>query len=233
MILADQILEFYRGLNLSHTLLPEDVKALNPYAEAPAEIWQVIENFYRKYYSDSQSRGLILGINPGRFGAGATGIPFTDSYALENHCDIKFPGDTRETSAEFVYMVIDAYGGAEKFYQDWFIGAASPLGFVRKNEKGNWVNWNYYDQKSLFRKVRPFMDEKLKQQNDLCQHPGKAVVLGTGKNYKFLAEINDELRLFDELIPLEHPRYIMQYKRKLVPGYIDKFINTLSRLRTA
>lgn len=214
-------------MNLPDALLPEDVKTLNPYAEASPEIWQVIESFYSKYYSDINPRGLILGINPGRFGAGATGIPFTDSYALEEYCDIHFPGDSRETSAAFVYMVIEAYGGAEKFYQDWFIGAASPLGFVRKNDKGNWVNWNYYDQQSLFRQVRPFMDEKLKQQNKICQKPGKAIVLGTGKNYKFLAQINDELELFDELIPLEHPRYIMQYKRKLVPQYVEKFIETL------
>lgn len=231
MLLADQILKFYGRLDLPDTLLPEDVKALNPYSVASPEVWQVIESFYRKYYSDNQSRGLILGINPGRFGAGATGIPFTDSYALEKYCDLRFPGDTRETSAEFVYLVIEAYGGAEKFYQDWYVGAASPLGFVKKNEKGNWVNWNYYDQPSLFRKVRPFMDEKLKEQNDICKKPGKAIVLGTGKNYKFLAQINDELQLFDELIPLEHPRYIMQYRRKLVPLYIDKFIDTLTRLR--
>ena len=227
MILAEQILEFYRGLDLSDELLPDDVKALNPYADASPEVWQVINSFYHKYYSDNNNRGLILGINPGRFGAGATGIPFTDSYALEQSCDIRFPGDTRETSAEFVYMVIEAYGGPQRFYQDWFIGAASPLGFVRKNERGNWVNWNYYDQPELYRAIRPFMDQKLTRQSEICQKPAKAVVLGTGKNFKFLKDINRELKLFEELVPLEHPRYIMQYKRKKVPEYAEKFVRVL------
>ena len=227
MNLAEQILDFYRGLELRNELLPDDVKALNPYADAPEEVWEVIHAFYYQYYSDSEARGLILGINPGRFGAGATGIPFTDSYTLEEHCNISFPDNTRETSADFVYRVIAAYGGAEKFYQDWFIGAASPLGFVRQNDKGNWVDWNYYDQKSLYRNLRPFIDEKLRHQHRMCKQPPTAIVLGTGKNYQFLNEINGELKLFQKLVPLEHPRYIMQYKRKLVDDYVDKFVRTL------
>lgn len=227
MTLADQILQFYRKLELSVDLLPQDVDVLNPYRNASSEVWEVIEQFYRKYYSDNQPRGLILGINPGRLGAGATGIPFTDSYALEEYCDISFPGETRETSAAFVYMVVEAYGGAEKFYRDWFIGAGSPLGFIKKNEKGNWVNWNYYDQNLLYQAVRPFMDEKLQAQSALCASPETAVVLGTGKNFKFLQKINEDLQLFNNLIPLEHPRYIMQYKRKLVDQYVTRFIATL------
>lgn len=135
MSLAGEILDFYRNLKLPEKGLPKDVGVLNPYADASDELWQVIGQFYHQYYDDDRTRGLILGINPGRLGAGATGIPFTDSYALEEHCNIVFPGDTRETSAAFVYEVIQAYGGAKKFYRDWFIGAASPLGFVRKNER--------------------------------------------------------------------------------------------------
>ncbi len=227
MTLAKQILTFYRELDLNPKLLPAKVEVLNPYANATLEVWKVIEEFYYKYYSDTKPRGLILGINPGRLGAGATGIPFTDSYALEEHCDIKFPGQTRESSASFVYMLIDAYGGAQKFYQDWFIGAVSPLGFVRQNDKGNWVNWNYYDDLSLYKALRPFMDVKLKSQYQLCSEPKTAVILGTGKNHKFLTEINHELELFQKLIPLEHPRYIMQYKRKNLDHYLDKFVTTL------
>ncbi len=227
MSLAEQIIEFYRSLYLNKKDLPENVDVLNTYANASDEVWGVIESFYTKYYSDSRPRGLILGINPGRFGAGATGIPFTDSYTLQEHCDIEFPGSTRETSAAFVYMVIEAYGGAEEFYRDWFIGAGSPLGFVKLNDKGNWVNWNYYDEKSLFQVLRPFINEKLVIQTEICSHPNKAIVLGNGKNYKFLGEVNKDLKLFDQLIPLEHPRYIMQYKRRFLDQYVAKFVETL------
>lgn len=38
------------------------------------ETRQCTEKFYEKYYSDNNQRILILGINPGRFGAGLTGI---------------------------------------------------------------------------------------------------------------------------------------------------------------
>ncbi len=34
-------------------------------------------------------RYLILGINPGRFGGGITGIPFTDPIRLQNICGIE------------------------------------------------------------------------------------------------------------------------------------------------
>ena len=226
-MLAERILEFYTKLHLDPEKLSKDVDVLNPYADPPPEIWEVIKEFYRKYYSDTDPRGLILGINPGRLGAGATGIPFTDSYALEDHCKISFPGTTRESSAGFVYMVIDAYGGPAEFYKDWFIGAASPLGFVKKNKIGNWVNWNYYDSRSQMNLLLPFIQKKLKEQSRLCQDPGKAVVLGTGKNYKSLVEINKNLNLFEELIPLEHPRYIMQYKRRFIEEYIRKFVDIL------
>jgi len=38
------------------------------------ETCRCMEAFYSKYYSDTQERILILGINPGRFGSGITGM---------------------------------------------------------------------------------------------------------------------------------------------------------------
>jgi len=49
---------------------------MNPFRENP-EALIVSGKFYKKYYNDNNPRFLILGINPGRFGAGVTGIPFT------------------------------------------------------------------------------------------------------------------------------------------------------------
>ncbi len=228
MTVADQILNFYNSFTLESTSLPKDVEVMNPYRNAPPEVQDVISRFYHKFYNDSKPRGLILGINPGRLGAGVTGIPFTDSYTLEQHCGISFPLITRETSARFVYEVIDAYGGAESFYSHWFIGAVSPLGYIHKNKKGNWVNYNYYDQKDLEQAVRPFIVENLKKQLALCGNPGSVVVFGTGKNHKFLKELNKSEKLFDRLIALEHPRYIMQYKLKLKEDYVTKFLTKLN-----
>lgn len=231
MSIADQILEFYDRLHLDDKRLPRDVKSMNPYARPPAEVARVIKEFYYKFYDDKEPRGLILGINPGRFGAGVTGIPFTDSYRLQEFCGIEFPTDTRETSSAFVYEVVEAYGGAKKFFKDWFIGAVSPLGFIHKNQKGNWVNYNYYDHPDLEKAVRPSIVEQLKAQKEICDNPSSCVILGTGKNYKYLQKLNRDEQLFEEIIPLEHPRYIMQYKLKRKEEYVSKFLNTLGTVK--
>lgn len=226
--MGDQaILEFYRKLDLDENLLPAKVRVMNPYRENNEEVNRLLEAFYRKYYHDEKARGLILGINPGRLGAGQTGIPFTDTPALREHCELKTNIETRETSSEFVYQMISAYGGPVRFFKDWFIGAACPLGFLHHNEKGNWVNWNYYDEEELYLAVKDFMIEQLKRQKKLCGNPKTAVVWGTGKNFKYLSKLNKEAKLFEKLIPLEHPRYILQYKRRQVDAYILKFLGVL------
>lgn len=224
---SDDILQFYKNLHLPDSHLPKGVKAMNPYQNPNPAVEQVVAEFYERYYSDSKPRGLILGINPGRFGAGITGIPFTDTPALREHCHIAFEPETRETSAEFVYRVIAACGGPAVFYKQWFVGAACPLGFVYKNERGNWVNYNYYDNAELYQAVKPFMISQLKAQLALCGHPQSAVVWGTGKNFQYLSKLNMEAQLFEKLISLEHPRYIMQYKRRQLPHYLQKFKTTL------
>jgi hypothetical protein len=223
----DEILNFYRQLDLSETLLPPKVRVMNPYLGDQPEVNRLLDAFYGKYYSDQESRGLILGINPGRLGAGQTGIPFTDTPALVDHCQIPTEISTRETSSEFVYKVVAAYGGAEAFFKDWFIGAACPLGFIHLNDKDHWINWNYYDQEELFKAVKDFMIAQLRQQIRLCGNPKTAIVWGNGKNAKYLQKLNKEAHLFKELIPLEHPRYIMQYKRRSMDLYIAKFLKVL------
>lgn len=226
-MLAEKILQFYRDLEIDENTLPDKVRVMNPYQGDVSEVDRLLREYYKKYYSDREARGLILGINPGRLGAGQTGIPFTDTPALREICSIPTEIETRETSSEFVYKLVRAYGGPETFFKDWFIGAACPLGFLHFNEKGNWVNWNYYDQEALFEAVKDFMIAKLREQIEICGKPKTAVVWGTGKNMKYLTKINKEAQLFEQLIPLEHPRYILQYKRRQVDQYLDKFLSIL------
>tara|TARA_Y100001978_G_scaffold198431_1_gene210874 strand:+ start:686 stop:1372 length:687 start_codon:yes stop_codon:yes gene_type:complete len=226
-MLKDQILKFYQKLHIDEKLLPEKVRVMNPYQEENPEVERLLQEYYSKFYSDHNPRGLILGINPGRLGAGQTGIPFTDTPALREHCQIETEIETRETSSEFVYKVVESYGGAQAFFGDWFIGAACPLGFLHFNEKGNWINWNYYDQEELYQAVKGYMIEQLRIQAELCGSPTKAVIWGTGKNYKYLKALNKEAQIFEELIPLEHPRYVMQYKRKQLDEYLSKFLRVL------
>ena len=88
---------------------------MNPFQENE-NIISISSSFYKKYYNDNNSRHLILGINPGRFGAGLTGIPFTDPKRLKTNCNIKFNGAlAHELSSVFVYDVINEFGGEIEF----------------------------------------------------------------------------------------------------------------------
>ena len=101
----------------------------------------VVKAFLQKYFNDVRKRKLILGINPGRFGAGITGVNFTAAKQLTDECGIEHPfSNGSELSAEFIYAMIKAYGGPEKFYNKFFIGSVCPLGFVKAGK-----NINYYD----------------------------------------------------------------------------------------
>src|ERR1700748_3079447 len=106
---ADAILHFYQhlqpGFKMGH-----GISIMNPYLEPTA--WSLASQFYKKFYGDADRRAYIFGINPGRFGAGVTGVPFTDPIRLAEKCGIANGFQKRgELSSEFVYAVIDAFGG--------------------------------------------------------------------------------------------------------------------------
>lgn len=228
--LDQRILSFNEGLELNPEILPKGVDVLNPFkGESAEKVKAITELFYQKYYADNHKRIIIFGINPGRMGAGLTGVPFSDTHCLENECHISAQGiQTRETSATFIYEVINAFGGPEIFYKRFFIGAVSPLGYVKLNSKNRYVNYNYYDDKELDSILSPFIVKWFHQQHELGMKPEIAFCLGTGKNFQYLKKLNSRIPLYKEIIPLEHPRYVMQYKSKTKQLYIDKFVSAFS-----
>jgi len=130
--LADKIIAFNRELDFSGTL-PPGIHIMNPFREQEG-VMDISSAFYRKYYDDNTPRHLILGINPGRFGAGLTGIPFTDPGHLMEQCGIPYSGPrTHEPSSVFVYDMIQAFGGVEAFYSRFYISAVCPLGFTKRS----------------------------------------------------------------------------------------------------
>jgi len=223
---ADRVIEFNRTLRFTKEL-PEGISIMNPFLES-SEALRVSEIFYRKYYSDNRKRKIILGINPGRFGAGITGIPFTDIKRLKDVCGIDVEGiSSHETSSVFVYDLIERYGGPDQFYSNFYINSVCPLGFVKLNNRGKEVNYNYYDDRELTMTVMDFITESLKSQLSFGIERSTGYCLGTGKNFSFLAKLNEKLDLFDRVIPLEHPRYIMQYRLKSKENYINSFLKLL------
>jgi len=68
---ADRAIEFYSSLSID-TKLPAGISILDPYVDT--EVQNIIQSFFRKFYDDARERIILFGINPGRFGAGVTGI---------------------------------------------------------------------------------------------------------------------------------------------------------------
>jgi hypothetical protein len=226
MSFANKVIEFYRNLDFKGTL-PEGIRIMNPFCENPI-VNELAGEFYTKYFSDDKVRKLILGINPGRFGAGSTGIPFTDTKRLNDKCGIPFIGfQTHEPSSAFIYDMIDAFGGVKEFYGKYFLSAICPLGFTKEGKSGKQVNFNYYDTRELERMSYPFILETLKKQVGFGIDTSVCFCLGSGKNESFLRKLNLDHHFFDEIVALEHPRYIMQYKSKSIKEYIKKYVHTL------
>ncbi len=221
--LADRINRY--NLNLQFTKpLPEGIRIMNPFIESE-EAMTASQSFYNKFYDDNLIRRLILGINPGRFGAGLTGVPFTDPKHLISHCGIEYQGKlTHEPSSVFVYDMIDSYGGVNAFYKNFFIGAVCPLGFTKISKTGKEKNYNYYDNPKLYDHVYDLIVESLKNQINLGLSTDICFCLGTGKNFLFLTQLNKKFGFFNEIVPLEHPRFIMQYRLKRKDEFIAKYI---------
>ncbi|HYF32067.1 MAG TPA: uracil-DNA glycosylase family protein [Chitinophagaceae bacterium] len=221
--IAESIIQFYTSLK-APVNLPRGVEVLHPQAEE--QVLQVVADFYTRYYSDHRPRHLLIGINPGRFGAGTTGVNFTGPKQLTEYCGIQHPfGKRSELSAEFIYEMIMAYGGVEKFYGRFFITSVSPLGFTK-----NGINLNYYDDPLLASSLRPWIIEMFKQQLAFTGNQQACVCIGGEKNYKYLKNINDECRFFKHILPVAHPRFIMQYRRKQKESFVQKYLSVLAQL---
>ena len=217
----ERILSFLSELNISEKL-PKGVVILNPYQNE--EVFRLCGQFYKKYYEDMCDRQIIVGINPGRFGGGLTGIPFTDPVKLKDDCNIENDLPKKvELSADFIYSIIDAYGGPKKFYSRYYFSSVSPLGFVKDGK-----NLNYYDIAKLQEALLPFIVSSFRKQISLGIGTKRCIVLGEGKNYHFLKKLNEEYRFFNELIPLPHPRFIMQYRRKRLKEFTEIYLNVLT-----
>jgi hypothetical protein len=229
MTFGEKILAFIKRLEFTDQL-PSGINIMNPYREDP-RVMPVVEKFYKKYYNDNFMRHLILGINPGRFGAGSTGIPFTDTKRLQEKCGLEISGvKTFEPSSAFIYEMIDNYGGPEKFYSGFYISAVSPLGFTREGAGGKQVNYNYYDSRTLEKSIIDFVKMTLEQQLDFGIYRDVCFCLGIGQNYKFIDDFNRKYRYFEKVVPLEHPRFIMQYKTKQKQLYIRKYLDEFGKV---
>lgn len=220
---ADRLLRFLTEFPVSLPL-PEEVVAYSPYQDATPR--ELLTQFAQRYYTGDQPRVALLGINPGRLGNGRTGVAFTDPVALSAWGIANELPPRREPSSEFVQAVVLAMGGPAAFYEHFFLGSLYPLVLLR-----NGLNYNFYDSPAVTAALWPSIQEAMRHQVHevgLARHA--AICLGQ-RNGKYLWKLNEELHLFDQIHVLDHPRYLMQYKRRALSENVARYVEVLESVR--
>jgi hypothetical protein len=220
---STNLYQHFHHIDQNLPALPPAVEWLLPFQEYP-EAEPIFQTFLERFYADTTPRTLVLGINPGRFGGGITNVAFTDPQRLEEELGIANPFPKKpELSAQFVYAVIRAYGGPEVFYQRFFLNSVCPLGFVKHGK-----NYNYYDEKPLQNAVLQLIKTHLEGLIYNCgMRRDRCICLGEGKNADFFQALNAQEGYFEKIIPLPHPRFVMQYKRKRMEEYVERYLEAL------
>ncbi len=197
------------------------IELINPYEKAGVK--ELVKSFYTKFYTDDKERIFMIGINPGRFGGGLTGIAFTDPVALGENCEIENNlGNRKELSSKFIYNLAEKLGGANKFFSRVFLTALYPFSIIKDGK-----NYNYYDDKSLANKLRIEIIKTVELQIEFGARRDFAILLGK-RNAEYFYPINEKHKFFKRISVLEHPRYIMQYKLRQVDRYIKKYIDAIN-----
>lgn len=214
---GERIMRFYDTISFPREFLLSGMEVLHPHEDRTTR--EYMRAFYNAFYADNNERTFVFGINPGRFGGGATGVPFTDPVALEEYCGISntFP-KKRELSSQFIYDIIDELGGAQQFYRSFFLTAVCPVGFIR-----NGKNFNYYDSRDFLVRSRSFLLQTMEWQSVCGANRERVIVLGSGSNLKVFEKLNSELGLFRKIEALPHPRFILQYQRKYIEQHIKNY----------
>jgi hypothetical protein len=98
----------------------------------------LVRAFYQKYYSKPAARIVLCGINPGRKGAGKTGIPFIDFKGASRLMPNVSENDW-ESSSQFVLAIIEKMG-IDNFFKKVYLTNLSWYGFKKERK-----NVNYYE----------------------------------------------------------------------------------------
>lgn len=144
--ILDYHLSFYENLSDPKNQTLQNLKKRNIHIlKGFIEQIDTVRAFYKQYYPESEqerSKLVLCGINPGRKGAGKTGVPFLDFKSLSQLLpNINYRDE--EQSAQFIYKLI-SHIGAKKFFDNIYLTNISWLGFVGLKD-GRRINVNYYE----------------------------------------------------------------------------------------
>lgn len=200
--IVEQKLGFYESITIgdnkwvSDDLKKENIHILTGFIENK----DLVNNFYKQVYSEIQPRIVLCGINPGRLGAGKTGVPFLDYLSLSKFFpDIK--STDREHSAQFVYKVIESYG-KERFFNSVYLTNYSWFGFETKSNNRR-KNVNYFE---LSKNIQSVIEESFLEEMEILQP--QFIIPLSEKVEQSLMGLKRSRRLDYEIMPrLKHPYY--------------------------
>ena len=72
----------------------EDIVLLDSFLDN----WENVKQFNEKYYTEGYPKTVLCGINPGKNGAGKTGVPFLDFNSLSKLMDGVEHADTERSA---------------------------------------------------------------------------------------------------------------------------------------
>ncbi|HZL11862.1 MAG TPA: uracil-DNA glycosylase family protein [Prolixibacteraceae bacterium] len=158
-----------------------------------------IIEFHKKYVQPNSPKIVMCGINPGRRGAGITGIPFIDTNSLSKMLpDISNP--KTEKSAKFFFSIIEEFG-INGFYRNVHVTNMSWFGFYEL-DKGTNINYN-----SLPTEIQNDLIDKFVEEMDFI-NPNVIIPIGDIVNWELLYNLKVKNRLNAEIGPrLYHPAY--------------------------
>ena len=177
----------------------------------------VIDHFWDTYYSEGVPRVVVCGLNPGRLGAGQTGIPFMDFESLGQ----LLPGIARrdrERSASFFFHVLSVFGAAA-FYRTFYVTNVSAVGFVRSGR-----NLNYPD---LPAPALAIVKQRFLEEMEEVQ-PTHVIALGR--------QVQKTLRQWlpaavDCSHCLPHPAWVATYRPREKAQWIEHYLTEFERYR--
>lgn len=181
--------------------------------DAFLENWANVKQFYAKYYGNSYPDTVLCGINPGRNGAGKTGVPFIDFSSLSKLLD-GIDRDDWERSAQFFFEVVQHFGSST-FFRSFYVTNFSWVGYTRQSK-----NVNYYE---LPEEAQDIIGKMFRYEMEQVQ-PRRIISLSKRVHQSVTTLLDDSINT-DLLLP--HPNWCAFPNN--IDGAKTKYIKVLSK----
>ena len=177
------------------------------------ENWPNVKRFYAVYYGATYPDTVLCGINPGRNGAGKTGVPFIDFSSLSKLLD-GIGREDKERSAQFFFEIVQHFG-PRTFFRSFYVTNFSWVGYARQK-----TNVNYYDLSTEAQTIIGKMFEH--EMKQVC--PKRIVALSKRVHESVTILLDDTI---DTTLLLPHPNWCAFPKN--FDGAKTKYIKMLSK----